>query len=278
MLLLSDLIHAASDSVEPFSLPAPLNITGLTMDSRQVKPGFLFVALKGQKTDGTHFITQAEASGAVAVLCDADTPAYSRLPILRSHAPMRAFALMAAKFYGLQPVHVVAVTGTDGKTSTADFYRQFWHAMGLSSASIGTLGFLGGNGETLVHGTYTTPYPVQLHEALKDMAMHGVTHVAMEASSHGLDQHRLDGVRIMAAAFTNIARDHLDYHGTEEAYFKAKARLFTELLPSGGTAVLNADDAKFGELSALCRSRGHRILGFGHAGKEFRLVSFTPLA
>ena len=149
--------------------------------------------------------------------------------------------------------------------------------MGQASASIGTLGILSGDGKQLVAGSYTTPYPVQLHEALADMAAQGTQHVCMEASSHGLHQHRLDGVKLEAAAFTNLTRDHMDYHITEEAYFAAKMRLFAELLPSGGTAVLNQDDKRFAQVKALCEERGQKVIGFGKAGADFKLVALHPL-
>lgn len=251
----------------------------MTLDSRQVQPGFLFFAVRGQHADGTAYIAQAKAQGAAAVLCETGLPVDGLgLPVLRSARPMQAMALMAAAFYGAQPAHMAAVTGTDGKTSTADFYRQFWHMMGRSSASIGTLGILGGAGETLAEGVRTTPYPVPLHQALAEMAERGVTHGCMEASSHGLHQHRMDGVRLEAAAFTNLGRDHLDYHRTDEAYFEAKMRLFSALLPAGGTAVLNQDDARFAQARAICERRGQRIIGFGRQGAEFRVISLTPHA
>lgn len=275
MLLLSDLIHASQETLDFPPSAASLNITGLTPDSRLVQPGFLFIALKGAHVDGAGFIPGAKAAGAVAVLTDSDVDGQG-LVVLKSANAMRAMALMAAAFYGRQPAHMVAVTGTDGKTSTADFYRQFWHLMGERSASIGTLGFLGGDGEVLLPGSYTTPYPVQLHEALAGLQGKGVEHVCMEASSHGLHQHRLDGVKLEAAGFTNLGRDHMDYHVTEEAYFEAKMRLFMELLPRGGTAVINQDDGHFRKVRSICDARGHKVIGFGKAGEQFRVVSLTP--
>ncbi len=276
MLLLSDLIHASGDAVTFPPTAAKLSITGLTSDSRQVQPGFLFIALKGLHVDGGSFIADAKAKGAVAVLAEMAVQEPG-LVVLESANVRRSMAMLAAAFYAKQPRHVVAVTGTDGKTSTADFYRQFWHLMGQKSASVGTLGILSGAGEQLLPGSYTTPYPVQLHEALAGMAGDGVDYVCMEASSHGLHQHRLDGVKLEAAAFTNIARDHMDYHVTEAAYFEAKMRLFADLLPKGGTAVLNQDDKRFADVKAICERRGHRVIGFGKAGGEFKLLALAPL-
>ncbi len=258
---------------------ATLQITGITADSRQIRPGYLFVALKGTAADGTTFIPEAKEKGAAAVLCDKDalTPE-TGLPLIRAANVRQALALMAVAFYGhAQPAHMVAVTGTDGKTSTADFYRQFWHHMGRSSASIGTLGALSGAGEVLYPESRTTPDPVQLHKLLAEMAEKNTAYAAMEASSHGLDQYRLDGVKLEAAAFTNLTRDHLDYHGTEEAYFAAKLRLFAELLPRGKTAVLNQDDPRFPQIKAICDNRRHAIIGFGRKGRELRVNRISPL-
>ncbi len=276
MLPLSDLIRATGDIFDIPSAASQLSISSITPDSRQVSAGTLFIALKGAHVDGAAFIPAAKAAGAVAVLAEGEVDGCG-LPVLKSTNAMRDMALMAAAFYGRQPEHMVAVTGTDGKTSTADFYRQFWHLMGEQSASVGTLGALSGTGEQLLAGSYTTPYPVQLHEALAGMAAKGVQRVCMEASSHGLDQHRLDGVKLEAAAFTNIARDHLDYHLTEDKYFEAKMRLFSALLPKGGTAVLNQDDKRFAEVKAICDARGHKVIGFGKAGSEFRVLGLKPL-
>lgn len=253
-------------------------ITGLAVDSRKVEKGNLFFALKGQKSDGGRFVEQAKAAGAVAVLCDRDMDlADSGLVVLKTANPRLVMARMAAAFYGRQPAHMVAVTGTDGKTSTADFYRQFCHFMGLNSASIGTLGILTGTGELLFPGTHTTPDAIELQRLLAELESRHIGHVCMEASSHGLDQHRLDGVALQAAAFTNLARDHLDYHGTEEAYFAAKLRLFDTLLPQGMTAVLNQDDARFAQIKAICEQRRHRVIGFGKNGEQFRITALKPL-
>lgn len=274
MLPLIELIRATSETLEFPPQSANLTITGIAADSRHVKPGTLYVALKGEKTDGATFAMEAKQAGAVAVLASKEAKIEAELPVIRANEPRLALAQMAAKFYGRQPKHMVAITGTDGKTSTADFYRQFWQAMGKPSASIGTLGILGTDGKELYPGTHTTPNPVQLHKILSEL---NADYVAMEASSHGLHQHRLSGVILEAAAYTNIARDHLDYHKTEEAYFAAKASLFSALLPAGQTAVLNQDDSRFSELKALCEKRGHRIIGFGKQGSEFAIKQLELL-
>ena len=223
-----------------------LEVTGITADSRAVRPGFVFVAQKGEKVDGHQFIAQALTQGAVAVIAESHAAAPDDARIVRVASTRRALALLAAAYYPRQPEHMVAVTGTDGKTSTADFYRQFWHLMGARSAAIGTLGITGGDGRLLAEGTHTTPDSLALHQQLSTLP---AEYVCMEASSHGIHQSRLDGVRLEAAAFTYIGRDHLDYHKTEENYFLAKARLFDALLPEGKTAVINQDDARYGELS-----------------------------
>ena len=265
-------------------------ITGLAVDSRKVEKGNLFFALKGQHADGGRFIAQAKASGAIAIVCDTDAEiSENGLTIIRTDNARLAMARMAAKFYGKQPKHMVAVTGTDGKTSTADFFRQLCHHLGKSSASVGTLGILSGSGEILFPGTHTTPDAIGLHKMLAELASPplsppqaggmkgGVDYVCMEASSHGLHQHRLDGVNLQAAAFTNLTRDHMDYHVTEEAYFAAKLRLFDSLLPTGMTAVLNQDDKRFSQIKAVCEQRKHKIIGFGKQGEQFRIERLQPL-
>lgn len=248
-------------------------IVGLTADSREVRPGFLFAALPGTKADGRTFVAQAVALGAVAVLARAGTDADGAV-LVPDAEPRRAFALMAARFHGRQPDVMAAVTGTNGKTSVACFTRQIWTRLGLPAASLGTLGVTWPKGE--IAGGLTTPDPASLHATLARLATDGVTHAAFEASSHGLDQFRLDGVRLRAAAFTNLTRDHLDYHADMERYARAKLRLFDELLPAGGTAVLNADSDLAPRLVALCTARGHRMLTYGAGGRELRLVETRP--
>ncbi len=267
-MLLSSLIGA---DVTASAGAANVEIMGLTADSRNVRPGYLFVAIAGTKADGARFIADAIAKGAVAVLASAqsDIAHAGAVPILRAQEPRRELALMAARFYPAQPETAVAVTGTSGKTSVADFTRQIFSALGHKSASLGTIGLVKPDGS--VYGSLTTPDPVSLHETLAGLAAEGVTHLAFEASSHGLDQHRLDGVRLKAAAFTNLGRDHLDYHPTMEAYLAAKLRLFSELLPEGATAVVNADAASAPQVIAAAQSHGRRLLTVGRAGEGLKL-------
>lgn len=277
MLRLIDLIHATREKLD-YPLPsATLPITGITCDSRRAESGFLFAALKGTQADGTKFIGNAKRAGAAAVLCDKKTQVTeSGIAVIRAANPRLVLAHMAARFYGRQPDYMVAVTGTDGKTSTTDFFRQFWHYMGKRSASIGTLGILAGGGELLYPDTRTTPDPTLLHWLLADLADKHVQYACMEASSHGLHQYRMDGVHLEAAAFTNLTRDHLDYHETEDAYFAAKARLFDSLLAEGKTAVLNQDDARFPLLKTICEKRKHKMIGFGKRGEQFKLLKLDP--
>ena len=255
-----------------------IEISGVTADSRAVTPGALFAALPGSRTDGRQFIADAVARGAAALLVPADAPLAPLarpVAVLRDANPRRRLALLAATFYGAQPRTVAAVTGTSGKTSTVDFTRQIWTQLGRRAASLGTLGIV--TPERTIDGALTTPDPVALHKQLAELAGAGIDHLAMEASSHGLDQFRLDGVRVAAAAFTNLARDHLDYHPTMEAYLAAKQRLFETLLIDGGTAVLNADTPEFAPLAALCRKRKLRVFGYGRDGREIRLEHARPI-
>ena len=252
------------------------DITGLTADSRAVGPGYLFAALPGVKADGTAFIPQAEERGAAAVL--ARPGAETRLPLIVDAAPRRRLAAMAARFYPRQPRLIAGITGTNGKTSVARFAARLWAMLGEASGSLGTLGAVAeGSAErferALVH---TTPEPVFLHRTLNDMAQAGVAHLAMEVSSHGLAQHRADGVRIAIAAFTNITQDHLDYHKDFEDYFAAKARLFDELVAEDGAVVVNMDGAGAPRIAAIARERGLRLLATGKAGNDLRLLSATP--
>ncbi|MEM8665148.1 MAG: UDP-N-acetylmuramoyl-L-alanyl-D-glutamate--2,6-diaminopimelate ligase [Pseudomonadota bacterium] len=214
---------------------ADIEILGITADSRAVTPGTIFAALQGSRVDGARFVPDALAAGAVAILCSPDAGIEAPV-IVRDADPRRRLALIAAALAGPQPETIVAVTGTAGKTSVAEFARQIFAASGHKAVSLGTLGI---RGALEVKGGLTTPDPVALHERLAALAAEGIDHVAMEASSHGLDQRRLDGVELCAAAFTNIGRDHLDYHPTPGAYLEAKLRLFTELLPEGAPTVVD---------------------------------------
>ncbi len=250
-----------------------VEITGITADSRKVKPGFLFVAIPGNKADGAQFIDKAIAAGAVAVLADKKPPLPAGIGFVQSDNVRRALAMAAAKFYPRQPPTIAAVTGTSGKTSVAAFTRQIWTALGHQAASIGTVGVVSPKGE--VYGSLTTPDPVDLHRALDELAGEGVTHLALEASSHGLDQHRLDGVRVAAGGFTNLSRDHLDYHPTLEAYLAAKLRLFENLVADNGAAVIAADHPESAKVIAAAERRGLRIFTVGRAGDAIKLRNVT---
>ena len=252
-----------------------IDIAGITAHSRDVRPGWLFAALKGSKADGSKYVGEAVHRGAVAVLADRGTRIDAGpVPVVAALDARHVLAIAASRFFGRQPETVVAVTGTNGKTSTVSFARQIWHATGRCAASLGTLGVLSDTRSRPLR--HTTPDPVELHRLLAELEGDGVDHVALEASSHGLDQHRLDGVRIAAAAFTNLTRDHLDYHATQGAYFAAKCRLFAEVMPRGSIAVLNADAPEYPQLASVCRSRDHRVLSFGRAGAELRIVGYRP--
>jgi UDP-N-acetylmuramoyl-L-alanyl-D-glutamate--2,6-diaminopimelate ligase len=260
-----------------WSGPLP-EITGLSVDSRRTEPGHLFAALPGSAAHGGDFIPYALRMGAVAVLTDAEGLRRAeaeigplRVPAVVHDNPRRALALAAARWSGAQPETVVAVTGTNGKTSVASFTRQIWEDLGERAVNFGTTGVEGAVAAPLRH---TTPEPIALHALLADLADEGVTHAAMEASSHGLDQRRLDGVRLAAAGFTNITRDHLDYHPDFEAYFAAKLGLFTRVLPRGAAAVVNLDDPHGAQVAEAAKARGQRLITLGRAEDcDLRLVA-----
>ena len=242
-------------------------ITGLSVDSRLTKQGHLFAALPGSHVHGAEFIPYALRMGAAAILTDrhgaelaSEALKASQAALIIAEDPRQTLAFACPLFFGAQPEHMVAVTGTNGKTSVASFTRQIWQLMGLEAVNIGTTGV---EGAYTAPSSHTTPEPITLHRLLADMAMAGVTHAAMEASSHGLSQRRLDGVRLNAAAFTNFTQDHLDYHATFEEYFDAKAGLFTRVLADDATAVINLDDPKGVKLSEMATARGHRLIGVG---------------
>ncbi|NVJ99422.1 MAG: UDP-N-acetylmuramoyl-L-alanyl-D-glutamate--2,6-diaminopimelate ligase [Alphaproteobacteria bacterium] len=252
-------------------------ISGMTVDSRRVGKGDLFVALPGAKVDGRKFIPDAIHAGAAAILTTPGAVDHPGVPVIEDANPRRRYADLAARFYSMQPEVQVAVTGTNGKTSVADFTRQIWQAIGDEAASIGTLGVR--SGPVRKPGGLTTPDPMGLHAVLNELADAGVNHAAIEASSHGLDQYRLDGVHLSAAAFTNLTRDHMDYHKTEQGYFYAKARLFGELLGPTGGAVINVDDPWGLILEDIAWARGLRILTVGqHEKAVLRLLeqAVTP--
>jgi UDP-N-acetylmuramoyl-L-alanyl-D-glutamate--2,6-diaminopimelate ligase len=232
-------------------------VTGIASDSRKVAPGDLFFALAGTKADGSRFAADAAGKGAVAVVAARGAVRGLSLPVIEVDDPRVSLAHVAARFFGAQPATMVAVTGTAGKTSVAAFVRQIWERQGLAAASIGTTGVTAPGREE--YGSLTTPDPIALHRLLAELAQAGVTHAAMEASSHGLDQHRLDGVRLAAAGFTNLGRDHMDYHPTVEHYLDAKMRLFRDLLPVGAPAIVFADDA-WSEAAAKAAADAGRVV------------------
>ncbi|MEX0752456.1 MAG: UDP-N-acetylmuramoyl-L-alanyl-D-glutamate--2,6-diaminopimelate ligase [Xanthobacteraceae bacterium] len=250
---------------------AGLDVSGVGADSRKIERGDLFVAVAGAKDDGLRFVDQAVAAGAVAVAAErrpASLPAGAAF--VRVANARRAQARAAAKLHSPPPSVIAPVTGTSGKTSVAAFTRQIWSALGHRAASIGTIGVVSPKGE--VYGSLTTPDPVELHRRLDALSGEGVTHLALEASSHGLDQHRLDGVRIAAGAFTNITRDHLDYHQNLEAYLAAKLRLFEALIAPGGVAVIDVDHDRAADVVAAAGKRGLKIIGVGRNGDGIRLL------
>jgi len=254
-------------------------ITGVTADSRKVKPGFLFAALPGSKADGATFAQKAVEAGAAAIIADQDLNL--SVPTVVCRDPRRGYALAAANFWGRQPQTCVAVTGTNGKTSVANFCRQMFADAGHVSASMGTLGVtVSKPGEADLQVTppgLTTPDAGDVAELLMRISQLGVTHFAMEASSHGIDQRRLDGVRLTASGFLNLSQDHLDYHHTMDAYMKAKLRLFEQLMPRGATAVLNADNEAFPFFAAASVVSGQRVMSVGETGQALKLVERTLL-
>ncbi len=242
-------------------------ITGLTVDSRDVKDGTLFFALPGSSVHGAEFIQYALRMGATAILTDAQGAEIAAKELAASDAaliiaedPRGALAQTASLWFGAHPETVIAVTGTNGKTSVSTFARQIWIEMDLAAVNLGTTGVEGAWTHPLKH---TTPEPITLHRTLAEARANGITHVAMEASSHGLDQLRLDGVVLAAAGFTNFTQDHLDYHHTFEAYFDAKMGLFTRLLPDDGVAVINIDDPKGADVLRLAEQRGLEVITVG---------------
>ena len=258
---------------------AGLEVSGVTADSRRVSPGYLFAALPGSRADGRAFIAEAVARGAAAVLAPVGTdwpPGVPPRPLLEDPEPRRRLAQFAAALAVDQPRVMVAVTGTNGKTSTVEFLRQIWALRGRPAASLGTLGVVAPGFDP--GPGLTTPDPVSLAETLARLARAGIQWAAMEASSHGLDQYRLDGVRLAAAAFTNLTRDNLDYHGTEDAYRSAKLRLFAELLPVGAPAVVSSelDGTTLAAVSDIARRRRLDLRSVGEAGTSIRLLAVTP--
>ena len=249
------------------------SITGITADSRKVRDGYAFVALSGVKVDGRLYIADALAAGASYIIVEKGTPQQdvTSAEWVEVDNPRQFLAHTAAAFYKNQPNHIVTVTGTNGKTSTVNFARMIWSEIGKKSASLGTLGLMG-EGLDAVAGM-TTPDPVSLFSTLADLSDKKFTHLAMEASSHGLHQHRLDGVRVRAGGITNITRDHLDYHGTMDNYFDAKMRLFSDVIGDGGVAVINADIPQFSKIKECAVNRALDIITYGFSdGADLRIV------
>ncbi|HPQ50759.1 MAG: UDP-N-acetylmuramoyl-L-alanyl-D-glutamate--2,6-diaminopimelate ligase [Alphaproteobacteria bacterium] len=247
-------------------------ITSITADSRQVTEGGMFVAIAGVKQDGRQFIQSAIEKGASVIVVPKGTHiTQSGIEIIEVENPRAYLAQAAAIFYGVQPETIVTVTGTNGKTSTVNFVREIWKNLGLKSASLGTLGLIGDGLDD--YSGMTTPDPVALHQSLKLLADKGFSYLAMEASSIGIEQNRLDGVRISAAGFTNLTRDHLDYHGSMEDYLQSKLHLFSHLLDSDGIAIVNADTNEYARIKEACNTRGIACWGYGQNGSEINLIS-----
>ena len=247
---------------------ASREIRGIACDSRKVAQGDVFFALAGARDDGFRHVGEAVAKGAVVIVASRDAP-IAGAPFVRAPDARSALAHAAARLYPRQPETIVAVTGTSGKTSVAAFVRQIWASLGREAASIGTIGVV--SRPLTTYGALTTPDPIVLHQTLDRLAEAGVTHLALEASSHGLDQKRLDGVRLAAGAFTNLSRDHMDYHATLEGYLAAKLRLFRELLPAGAPAIVDADSEIAPRLIEAARSCGLTVVSVGAKGETIRL-------
>lgn len=254
------------------------DITGLAVDSRKVRPGALFAALPGTEAHGADFVPMALENGAVAVLTDAAGARAAKAALdaadtalIVAEDPRQTLALASALWFGAQPETMVAVTGTNGKTSVASFTRQIWSTLGFDAINMGTTGVEGAWSAPLAH---TTPEPITLHRTLAEADAQGITHAAMEASSHGLEQRRLDGVQLVAAGFTNLSQDHLDYHADFEAYFHAKSGLFRRVLPEDGIAVINVDDPRGPQMAAIANARGQDVLAVGRdEGADLQLLN-----
>ncbi|WP_394692442.1 UDP-N-acetylmuramoyl-L-alanyl-D-glutamate--2,6-diaminopimelate ligase [Hyphobacterium sp.] len=265
-----------SELISPDSLQGPdAEITGLTLDSRAVQPGFLFAALPGLHVNGRDFIPQAIKAGASAILTEPGVDT-GGLPAIFDEDPAGRFAAIAARFYPRQPEVIAAVTGTNGKSSTVDFLRQIWREAGIDGASLGTLGVA--RGEGWVETGYTTPDAAAVHKALDALTADECTHLAMEASSHGLKQKRMDGVRVTLTGFTNLTQDHLDYHPDFADYFSSKLKLFLELAPAGSPAIINVDSEWGGQVAEKCSARGLNVIQVGWRGRDWRIREITPKA
>jgi UDP-N-acetylmuramoyl-L-alanyl-D-glutamate--2,6-diaminopimelate ligase len=257
------------------ALITSLQATGLTCDSRAVQPGMIFAALPGTVADGRDYIPQAIEKGAVAILSLPDTET-GGTALIADENPRLRYAHLARSFYPKQPETLVAMTGTNGKSSTVEFLRQIWASAGYKAACFGTLGVMSDKGYAPM--SHTTPDAVALHKTLHELAEQGVTHVAMEASSHGLVQYRLDAVDVTASGFSNLTQDHFDYHTDEKDYFEAKARLFTELTPENAPVVLTVDGEHGRELVKRAKTRGQPVTQIGWAGEDIRIAELMPHA
>ncbi|WP_017930981.1 UDP-N-acetylmuramoyl-L-alanyl-D-glutamate--2,6-diaminopimelate ligase [Robiginitomaculum antarcticum] len=260
------------------TLPLPdgakdVEITSLTADSRAVKPGALFAALKGVSADGWDYVGQAIENGAVAILSRPGLTE-TRVPVIETENARETYAYLAARLYAGQPETLVAVTGTNGKSSTVEFLRQIWSEAGLNAACFGTLGIATQKGVTPL--SHTTPDAAALQMTLRDLKDSGVTYAAMEASSHGLKQYRLDGARLSAVAFTNLTQDHFDYHPNVEDYFMSKARLFKSLAPQGIPAIINVDSEYGQRMAKLAGEAGLKVITTGWNGDDLRIAEVTP--
>ncbi|MBT3237538.1 MAG: UDP-N-acetylmuramoyl-L-alanyl-D-glutamate--2,6-diaminopimelate ligase [Rhodospirillaceae bacterium] len=275
---LIDLLDGERTDVMEGSSYNDAGITGLTCDSRKVAPGFLFAAIPGTGDDGRRYIDEALARGAAAVLSMPPVDENIKVPVVLDNSPRHRYAMMAARFFAKQPDTICAVTGTNGKTSVVSFARQMWTVLGHPAASLGTLGLSAHGPDRDIEHDFglTTPDPADLHESLAELSNAGIDKLAMEASSQGLSQHRLDGVRVSMAVFTNLTPEHLDYHGGMDGYLAAKRRLFEEILKDDGTAILNADDETFAALQATANARGLRVISYGHKGVDVRLDDIFP--
>ncbi|BAT59308.1 UDP-N-acetylmuramoyl-L-alanyl-D-glutamate--2, 6-diaminopimelate ligase [Variibacter gotjawalensis] len=252
---------------------AAIEVGGVSADSRTVRPGDIFVALAGNKTDGARFISAALSAGAAAVMAEQKPAELGSAAFIQVSNARRALALTASRVFPQQPATIAAVTGTSGKTSIAAFVRQIWSELGLRAASVGTVGVVAPDRE--VYGSLTTPDPVELARTVDELAREKVSHLIVEASSHGLDQYRLEGLRVRIAAYTNLSRDHLDYHPTMEAYLAAKLRLFTELVSADGTAVINALDEHAPQVISAARRRGLNVITTGGADSTIAVEHLT---
>ena len=257
-----------------FGLDNDAVVTGLSADSRQIKAGVVFAALPGTAMDGRDFIPQAIENGAVAILSIEGVKA--SVPVIEDNRPRLAYAKLAEKLFPGQPKTIVAMTGTNGKSSTVDFLRQIWSYAGFNAACFGTLGVTSSAGYKPM--SHTTPDAIALHQTLSALAAEGVTHAAMEASSHGLKQYRMDAVDVAASGFSNLTQDHFDYHPTMQDYFNAKARLFIDLTPRGAPVIINTNDKYGRHLVDVCQGLGHDVLQVGWTGADIRIDEVMPHA